>query len=147
MTMQRDLHNEIVVRRLISPQAGAADNTAQVSQILDMQGFDGLEILIATGTIADADATFTVLLEHGEAANMSDAVAVPDSMLIGTEIQAAFRFDDDDNVRKLGYKASTGKRFVRLTITPAANTGAWGIGAVGVLFSAHRLATITQADT
>ena len=145
--MFRDLHNEIEVRRFISSVATAADNTPVVSQIIDMQGFDGLEILINLGAIPDADATFVLLLEHGDVSNLSDAAAVPDSMMIGTETTAAFRFDDDNGVRKLGYKASTGKRYVRLTITPAANASATLIGAVAVLFAAHRTATLTQADT
>jgi hypothetical protein len=133
----RDAVSKTQVKRVISPVTGAADNTAQVGQIIDHQGYDSATYVITTGTIADADATFTVLLEEGDASNLSDAAAVADadmvSQTLGTapETAAAFTFASDDNVRKLGYVGS--KRYTRLTITPAANAGAWGIGANCVL--------------
>jgi len=126
----KDLMNLIDVKRVISP-VSVADTTAQVGQIIDRKGYDGLTYLIATGSIADADATFTVLLEHGDAANLSDAAAVPDADLIGTEVLAAFQFDDDNECRKLGYKGD--KRYTRLTITPVANASAALLSAMAVL--------------
>lgn len=126
----RDLHNNIHVKRAISP-VSVADNTAQVSQIIDRRGFDSLEFLIITGALADADATFTVLVEDGEQANLSDAAAVPDLQLLGTEALASFKFDDDDKVFKIGYKGE--RRYARLTITPAANASAGLLAAVAVL--------------
>lgn len=53
-----------------------------MGQIIDRQGYDSLTYLIATGSIADADVTFTVLLEEGDAANLSDAAAVADADMI-----------------------------------------------------------------
>lgn len=126
----RDMMNNIHVRRAISP-VSVADTTAQVSQIIDLQGFDSLTFAIATGSIADADATFVVLVDHGDAANLSDAAAVADNELIGTEVLAAFTFADDDETRKIGYRGN--KRYVRLTITPVANASAAVLSAVAVL--------------
>lgn len=126
----RDLMNNIDVKRVIAP-VSVADTTAQVGQIIDRRGFDSLTYLIALGSIADADATFTVLLEEGDAANLSDAAAVADADLIGTEALAAFQFDSDNACRKLGYKGS--KRYTRLTITPVANASAALLSAVAVL--------------
>lgn len=127
----RDLCNNINVKRCISPAAATTDNTAWVGQIIDHQGADSVTYLIAIGALADADATFAVLLEHGDAANLSDAAAVADALLIGTEALAGFQFDDDNEVRKLGYKGS--KRYSRLTVTPANNTGNAFVSAVAVL--------------
>lgn len=126
----QDLLNRIKASRCISPDEGAASNTAKVGQIIDNQGFDSLTYLIATGTLADADATFTVLLEEGDDSGLSDAAAVADVDLISTEALAGFIFSDDDIVNQLGYVGS--KRYTRLTITPAANTGAWDIAAIAV---------------
>lgn len=122
--------NNINVKRVISP-VSVADTTAQVGQIIDAKGYDSVTYVINLGSIADADATFTVLLEHGDAANLSDAAAVPDDQLIGTEALAGFQFDDDNKVRKLGYAG--GKRYTRLTITPVNNASAALLGAVAVL--------------
>lgn len=126
----RDLLNNIDVKRAISP-ASVGDNTAQVSQVIDRQGFNSLVFVIATGSLADADATFTVLVEDGDVSNLSDAAAVADVDLLGTEALASFTFSDDDKVRKIGYVGA--KRYVRLTITPAANASAALLSAVAVL--------------
>jgi len=132
--MNNDLHSNINIKRVISP-VSVADNTAQVGQIIDMQGYGVLEYIIATGSIADADATFTVLLEEGDASNLSDAAAVADADLLGTEALAAFQFDDDNECRKLGYKGT--KRYTRLTITPVGNASAALLSAVAILGNAH----------
>lgn len=126
----RDLHNNIGVKRVISP-VSVADTTAQVGQIIDRQGFESVEYAIAIGSIADVDATFTVLLEEGDSATLTDAAAVADADLLGTEALAGFKFDDDDECRKLGYKGN--KRYTRLTITPVANASAALISAVAIL--------------
>jgi len=134
----RDLHNKIEIRRAISP-VSVADTTAQVSQIIDRQGFDSLEFAILIGTLADADATFTVLVEDGDVANLSDAAAVVDLELLGTEAAAAFAFDDDDETRKIGYVGY--KRYVRLTITPVANSSAALLAAAAILSHPHQTPT------
>lgn len=122
--------NNIHLARAISP-VSVADNTAAVSQIIDRRGYDSLTFAILTGSLADADATFTVLVEDGDAANLSDAAAVPDAELLGTEALAGFQFDDDNETRKIGYAGI--KRYVRLTITPVNNASAALIAAVAIL--------------
>ena len=127
----QDLMNNIDVKRVISP-VSVADNTAQVGQVVDRRGFHSLTYLIATGSIADADATFAVLLEESDASG-SGFAAVADADLLGTEALAGFQFDDDNECRKLGYIGS--KRYTRLTITPSANASAALLCAVAVLGS------------
>lgn len=130
----RDLHNNIAVRRAISP-VSVADTTAQVSQIIDLAGFESMEFLIDIGSVADADATFTVLVQEGDESDLSDAASVADADLLGTELLAGFQYDDDNEVRKIGYVGS--KRYVRLTITPVNNASAALIAAVAVLGHPH----------
>ena len=130
----KDNFNEINVKRVLSP-ASVADNTAQVGEIVDSKGFNSLTYLIATGSLADADATFTVLLEDGDAANLSDAAAVADAYLLGTEALASFIFSDDNKCFKLGYIGN--KRYTRLTITPGANASAALLSAIAVLGEAQ----------
>lgn len=127
----RDLHNNIDVRRAISPQYSAGD-TPIVSQIIDRQGYDSLEFLINIGSVPDANVTFAVLVEEGDASNLSGGNAVADADLLGTELLAGFQYDDDNEVRKIGYTGD--KRYVRLTITPSGNSspGCY-LGAIAVL--------------
>jgi len=134
----KDLLNNIAVLRVLSPGT-VSDDTAQVGQIIDRKGYDGLTFAIATGTLADTNATFAVLVEHGAAANLSDAAAVPDSQLLGTEALAGFAFGDDDETRKIGYVGD--KRYVRLTITPSGNADAAALAAVAILSHPHSAPT------
>ena len=129
----RDLANHLAIRRAISPGAAVADNTPIVSQIIDLAGFGSAVFAIAIGAIADADATFAVLVQHGDQANLSDAADVPDAQLTGTEAAASFKFDSDDQTRKIGYVGP--KRYVRLTITPLNNAGNAFVAAVAILSS------------
>lgn len=147
----RDLCTNVQLKRMYSPAAGAGDNTARVSQIVDRQGYDSMLIGILLGSVPDADATYTVLVEHGDAANLSDAAAVPDAELIGSdpasastpEVQAGFTFAADDQVRKIGYRGN--KRYVRVTVTPAANTGAELMAIFAVLGRAEQKPVIQAA--
>ena len=125
----RDLASNIAVRAVIAPVV-VSDNTAAVGTVIDRLGFDSLAYVIATGTLADADATFTVLLEESDASG-SGFTAVADADLIGTEADASFTFANDGVVRKLGYRGH--KRYTRLTITPAGNSGSAPLAAVAVL--------------
>jgi hypothetical protein len=134
-----DLHNKLEFRRAVSPVSDA-DNTALVSQIIDRQGFSGLEFAIMLGSIADADATFTVLVEHADASDLTGGSAVADQDLLGTELLAGFQFDDDNETRKIGYVGN--KRYVRLTITPSNNASAALVSAMAVLGGAADAPTV-----
>lgn len=127
----RDLMNAIHLARAVSPAAAVTDNTAFVSQIVDRRGHDGLVFAILTGSLADADATFAVTMDHGNDPALADAEAVPADQISGTLALAGFAFGDDDEVRKVGYRG--GKRYVRLTVTPSANGGAAYVAAVAIL--------------
>lgn len=143
----RDQAHDLQIKRVLSP-ASVADDTAQVGQIIDRLGYDALTYVIAIGSVADVDATFTALLEESDAANMAGANAVADADMISQaagaapEAAASFQFDSDDQVRKLGYIGN--KRYTRLTITPANNASAALLSAIAVLGHPHS-APVAQA--
>lgn len=123
----RDLMNNLHVARAISP-VSVSDNTAQQSQVFDCRDYQKVMLAILAGSLADADATFTVLLE--ESADNSTFSAVADEDMNGTEALASFQFDDDNEPRKLGYVGN--KRYLRATITPANNASAALLSALWV---------------
>lgn len=125
----RDLASNIAIRAVIPP-AVVSDNTAAVGTVIDRRGFDSLTYVIATGILADADATFAALLEESDASG-AGFTAVADADMIGTEALASFTFADDGAVRKLGYIGH--KRYTRLTLTPAGNSANAPLSAVAVL--------------
>jgi hypothetical protein len=125
----RDMLNNI---HPVGPAVSAlSDNTAVVSGIVDIKGFDALTFLIGMGTLVDVDATFAVTVDEGDAANLSDAASVATADLIGTLALASFTFAADGLCRKIGYKGT--KRYVRCTVTPSANTGAAPIAIIPLL--------------
>ena len=119
----RDDYNKFAFLRAISPVTQTNADTALVSQIIDMQTYQSLTWIIAVGTFSDADATTTVLMEHGDDSGLSDAAAVDDADMLpsgtGQEASTAFTYANDDIVRAIGYVGT--KRYVRLTITPSGN--------------------------
>jgi hypothetical protein len=120
-----DIHNNIKV--LGDSVTRATDNTAIVVT-LDRTDHLSVEWLIALGTVADADATFTALVE--DSADNSVWAAVADDYLLGTEAGLGLAFDDDNKTGKIGYAGA--KRYVRLTLTPANNTGNADIAIIGL---------------
>jgi hypothetical protein len=130
-----DLASNIQVKRVISP-VSVSDTTAQVGQVIDRAGFESLTYLIAPGAIADADATFTPLLEEcdtsgGSYTAVADADMISQTYGTAAETAAGFQFDSDNQVRKIGYVGN--KRYTRLTITPVGNASAALVSAVAVL--------------
>lgn len=103
------------------------DNTALVSPIIDRLGYEEVTLNFATGTIATAGATFTVLLEHGDNIALSDAAAVADVDMISQtpptapETAASWNGTHDGQVRALGYLGT--KRYLRATVGIAGNAG------------------------
>ena len=118
--MLLDLHNNIKCTTAFAPKAAVTDNTAQVSTIVDTNGFLATELVGVLGTNADSDMTYTVLVEDGDNSALSDNAAVDDAYLLGVEAMG-LDFADDGVTFKIGYKGP--KRYVRVTITPANNTG------------------------
>ena len=139
--MKADLYNQVKEVRCISSLTQTNSDSAIVGQIIDNQGAAGLTYVINWGALTDADVTTTVLLEHGDAANLSDAAAVPDEQLLGTEAGCAATFADDNKVGKLGYIGV--KRYTRLTITPSGNNS--GALSVGVVAQLHGLRAAPQS--
>lgn len=115
----KDIHNNSHYVPLITPVAARTDDTAIVSAIIDTAGYESLELVLLTGANTDVNATFAVLVEDGNASNLSDNAAVDDKFLLGTEVGAAFTFADDGECRKIGYVGP--KRYVRVTVTPSGN--------------------------
>ena len=136
----RDLMNNVNIAGIAATGViTVTDTTAIVSGIVDKQGYDSVMFGIITGTLADVDATFTVLVEDGDDSGLSDAAAVDDAYLLGTEALASFTFAEDASAFKIGYVGP--KRYTRCTVTPAANTGSAPIGIFCLLGHPNSAAT------
>lgn len=124
----KDLHNNMKPEVAFDISAISSDTTT-AGNIIDLQGFNSAEFVMFSGTLTDG--SYTPLLEEGDAANLSDATAVADAHLLGTEAAAAFAAaSDDDAVKKLGYIGN--KRYVRLSIVSASTSSGGTMGAIAV---------------
>ena len=139
----RDLFSNVKIVTLWDPIDLGTGNTPKVSEIIDTRDFNSCVIHVAYGSIADTDATFTVLLEDGDDSGLTDNAAVADAYLNGTELGATPLFSNDNTGFKLGYVGP--KRYVRLTLTPAANTGAILTSAIAILGDPKLAPQTTQA--
>ena len=119
--MRDTIHNEKYLVAI--PPVVVADNTAQVGAWIDRSGFDSLSFAILTGTLADADATFTVLNAGSQTPSNSFRMlmrfAEEDSL---SELSKAWppataplrsRFAADNATTKIGYIGGK-RRYVRI---------------------------------
>lgn len=100
--MKRDLMNNIHPVVAIAPVV-VTDGTAQTSAAIDVRNYKSVTFVILLGTLADADATWTVEVLEGSTSTQGDHTAVADKDLLGTEALAGFQFDNDGECRKIGY--------------------------------------------
>jgi len=124
----KDLHHSIKAVVALAPQSITSDTTT-AGVIVDTLGFEGVEFVIATGAIADAN--LVPLIEEDTVVGFGTATAVADADLIGTEAGATLDQDNDSDTAKIGYIGS--KRFVRLSLVSTSTTGANLVGAVALL--------------
>lgn len=134
----RDMMNNVTPKPVLAPAVGT-DDTPLVGAIIDRLGYDSLTYLIQTGTLADAGATWTVLLEESDDSGMSGAAGVADADLVGTEALASFTQAGDGKCFKLGYIGNM--RYTRLTITPSGNAGNAPVSAMALLGHPHSAPT------
>jgi len=125
-----DLYSNVKVGRAISPVT-VSNNDNTDSEIIDVLGYRSLTFVINTATIADSDATFTPSIIAGDNDALSDGATVAAGSILGTLASATFTIADNNSVFKLGYTGP--KRYVRLRIAPASNTGAATFSAISIL--------------
>jgi len=87
-------------------------NTTTAGNIIDTAGFESLDFVLLAGTITTG--VFTPVIEDGDDSGLSDAAAVADDFLIGTEVAAVISGSGaSDSTRRIGYVGK--KRYVRLS--------------------------------
>ena len=127
-----DLYNNATAIQVVASVNAGTGDTPLVGTVVDGSGYKSVTYVINIGDLDDTDATFTVLLEDCEevACDTTNA-AVADTYLYGTEALASFTVADNNSTKMLGYAGV--KRYSRMTITPANNTGTdVNLGAVAV---------------
>ncbi len=136
----QEIHNDVQQSVAYNIAAVAANGTTN-GNIIDTQGFDALQFVLFVG--ARTDGTFTPLIQHGDQANLSDAVDVPDTDLVGTGIttgqEAAAAINTLQTARRIGYVGI--RRYVRLSVVASAVTSGATVGALAIRAKARTAPT------
>jgi len=129
METKKDAYPEISFRD--GARTAAADGDA----IIDLKGFEGAAIIIASGTITDGT-LYTFELKHGDNSALSDAAAVADADLVAggpasADKEPGFAAADDNHLHWFYYVGT--KRYLRidlLSVTGSPTTGGHFLGVV-----------------
>lgn len=126
-----DLHNNIAVKRVISPVAIGA-NATKTGIVIDRQGYGGIEFIASYGAVTTTGTIDTLVVKEGDVTGTLTSVA--DADLLGTEALASLlaatprTSGTTQNVSKrIGYKGN--KRYVSVN---AISTGVTSVGCVGI---------------
>lgn len=137
MKATRDLHDNVRVKRSISPVAVGTTGTGQTGKPVDRSGYSGVEFVLDYGTVTATTAVFTATIKEGDVTGTMTSVA--DADLLGTELLAgvgatATRTSGvSKNVSKrIGYKGT--KRYVSASIKSTTTAGT-PVAATAVLFN------------
>jgi hypothetical protein len=133
-----DIHSTISTSIALA-NATISTNTTTAGAIIDTQGFEALEFVISTGTIADG--SYALKVETGSASNLSDAVDITASttqVVIGNK--AAIVAADDNISRRIGVVEFN--RYVRLSlVSTGVTTGGTNFSAVAIKAHAKSVPT------
>ena len=120
-----DLHNNVKTKSTIEPIAIGTTGTGKTGNVVDTQGFGGVEFVCAYGAITATNAVFTVVIKDGDVTGTMASVA--DANLLGTEllagVAAATRVDGSTEKvsKRVGYRG--GKRYVQADISSTVTAG------------------------
>lgn len=132
-----ELHNNVKQVLAIIPAAIGA-NATKTGNIIDRQGYGGVEFLVSYGSVTTTGSVVTLIAKEGDVTGTMTSVA--DADLIGTEVLASLLAatprtagSTKEVSKRLGYKGT--KRYVQLLAVQTGVTSVGCISATALLFS------------
>lgn len=133
--MKKSLVNGL--KGLVGFAGQALSGTTNITgEIIDTQGYHSAAIFLMTDGIAASSLDAQLEIQHGDEDDLSDADAVEDADLVGTEASTAIAETDDKVVKSIGYIGN--KRYIRPDLVVTANNGTDVVSCLVVL--GHALA-------
>ena len=133
--MNKDLHNNVRTKTVISPLAIGA-NATKSGLVIDRQGYGGVEFVASYGAVTTTGTIVTLVVKEGDATGSLTSVANTD--LLGTEALASLLAGarvagtGKEVTKRIGYKGN--KRYVTVD---AVQTGTTSVGVIGVAALLH----------
>lgn len=132
-----DLHNNVKQAIAIIPAAIGA-NATKTGNIIDRQGYGGVEFLVSYGSVTTTGTIVTLVLKEGDVTGTLTSVA--DADLLGTEVLASLLAATPRTAgttkevsKRLGYKGT--KRYVQLSAVQTGVTSVGCVSATALLFN------------
>lgn len=139
----RDLYNNLRVVQLIEPSADTGE-AAITSTIVDLQGFDGVLLVVTFGELADAAFTGAITVTESDTAYFSSPNSVAAADLVAGTNPVTFNQASDNYTYKIGYIGN--KQFIRIEVATTANAGVFPVAAVAILGYPSILPQSTQVE-
>lgn len=130
MASPQDLKSVVTVSSGFDPQA-LSSTTNIVGNIIDTLGYESLTFVFQTDAIAASNLAAQLLIEDGDASNLSDAAAVADTYLLGTEAATAVTQASASVSNAIAYVGP--KRYVRPTLDVTTNDGTDVVSCLAIL--------------
>ena len=129
--MSRNLNSLLKAVISVENKAQAETNAVEVTNAIDRFGYDSVLLVLLTGTLAVNAAKFAVKVQHNDVSDAADTgwSDADDGEVLGDSLP--FTGANDNKLAQVSYIGT--KRYVRLHITPSANTGAWAVSVLGIL--------------
>jgi hypothetical protein len=120
----KDLHNNIGVKRTISPIAIGTTGTGQTGKPVDTLGFNQVEVIVHYGLVTATNAVFTAIVQEGDVTGTMTTVSAAN--LLGSANLAAQATARTSGVGKLfvkrvGYIGQ--KRYVAAKVSSTVTAG------------------------
>lgn len=129
----KDLHNN-VLQRIAFNGATINTDTTTAGNIIDTQFYESIEFVMQVN--AYTLGTVTPLIQDGDSSTLTDAAAVSDTFLLGTEAAAALTAANTSS--RIGYVGK--KRYVRLSAVTTASANLY-FSALAILGNPHNAPT------
>lgn len=120
----KDLHNNILVKRTISPVAIGTTGTGKTGTPVDTLGFNQIEVIVNYGTVTATNAVFTGIVQEGDVTGTMTTVSAANllGVSIGLGVAATRTSGVSKNVTKrIGYIGQ--KRYIAAKVTSTITAG------------------------
>lgn len=134
-----ELFNNVKIVPVLAPIV-VSDDGPTTSLTVDRLNFNSVLFVLQTGVLADAGATWTIVV--GESDTDGSFVGAADADLLGTEAGVAWSQANDGICRKIGYVGN--KRYLNIVITGSGNGGSAPLSACAILSNPRKLPYSSQ---
>lgn len=121
----KDLHNNIAVKRTISPIAIGTTGTGQTGKPVDTLGFNQVEIIVNYGSVTATGAVFTAVVQEGAVTSTMTTVSAANLLgsTPGLALQATARTSGvgKNFTKRVGYIGS--QRYVAVKVSSTVTAG------------------------